>query len=151
MPGVESNTPHRCLHCGTVIDIGRIPGGYPCPNCGQVNWTQIRVVTVCDFCSSTANARWTYPARDFPMSVDTTALDTTAYMSRGDWLACDDCHALIQAGDLACLATRCVDYELPRTRSRQRGELFREIRDLHDRFMANRTGDPYVKEDDNGT
>jgi hypothetical protein len=54
---------------------------------------------ICDFCSSPAPA-WRYPADSF--------LDQLRGRSVGDWLACDECHGLIESGDRPALAQRSL-------------------------------------------
>ena len=54
---------------------------------------------LCDFCSLPAPA-WRYPATSFH--------DMFGGRSVADWLACEDCHALIEAGNLAGLVRRAL-------------------------------------------
>lgn len=86
---------------------------------------------VCDFCSSPAPA-WRYPAESFP--------DLLLGRSVGDWLACDECHALIEAGDRNGLTKRSM-----LTPAVRQGHVEPEIArwfstDLHRRFFLHRTG-----------
>ena len=59
---------------------------------------------LCDFCSAPDPA-WRYPARSF---IAYCAPDV-AGESVGDWAACDDCHAMIEANDRRSLAQRSLD------------------------------------------
>lgn len=52
---------------------------------------------ICDFCSSPHPA-WVFPAKSFAGPCNTE--------SSGDWLACNECHRLIEAGDREGLAAR---------------------------------------------
>jgi hypothetical protein len=52
---------------------------------------------ICDFCSA-CHPAWLYPADSF--------LDQFKSVSQGDWLACGECHRLIEAGDRDALAAR---------------------------------------------
>lgn len=58
----------------------------------------------CDFCpqaeEGAAPARWRYPARSFAVA------HLPGSGSRGDWAACDPCHALIEADDWEGLEER---------------------------------------------
>jgi hypothetical protein len=54
---------------------------------------------VCDFCSSPGPV-WRYPAESFR--------DQWRGWSFGDWLACDECHSLIEAGDRMGLGERSL-------------------------------------------
>ena len=53
--------------------------------------------TICDFCSG-PNPAWRYPA--------TTFRDSFGSKSVEDWLACEACHAMIEAGDREGLIER---------------------------------------------
>jgi hypothetical protein len=55
--------------------------------------------TRCDFCSA-ANPMWEYAADSF--------FDLCGSRSLGAWLACDDCHAVIEAGDREGMVTRAM-------------------------------------------
>jgi len=54
---------------------------------------------ICDFCSAAPPA-WRYPAATFMGPFRTRSVD--------DWLACTECHRLIEAGDRNGLAQRAV-------------------------------------------
>jgi hypothetical protein len=54
---------------------------------------------ICDFCSS-ENPVWLYPAESF--------FDEVGSRSVSDWIACQECHRLIEAGDRNALAMRVV-------------------------------------------
>ena len=53
----------------------------------------------CDFCSR-PNPQWRHPAESFNDGVGGRSIE--------DWLACDDCHALIVAGELDGLVRRAL-------------------------------------------
>ena len=61
-------------------------------------------MAICDFCS-VPNPAWSFPAKDFELvplfeRVGATgiAMNPVPAMSRGPWLACDDCGPLVEAG-----------------------------------------------------
>lgn len=90
----------------------------------------------CDFCSSPTPS-WRYPAESFH--------DLFGSRSVEDWLACEECHALIAAGDRIGLARRSLS--APGVQMAV-GFLGRALaldycRDLHDRFWRARRGAPY--------
>ncbi len=91
----------------------------------------------CDFCSA-PEPMWAYPAKDF-----------IAYLvlplvgeSVGAWAACEECHQLIEAGDREGLAVRSLDeliFRCPEA-AMVAPALKQELRQLHERFFANRAG-----------
>jgi len=94
-------------------------------------------IPICDFCSS-PDIHWRYEANNF-LEV------TTMWGSAGDWAACNECHALIEADDRTGLTNRSVDTYftnypgmLPDTKE-TRAHLFREISMLHAAFFKART------------
>jgi anti-anti-sigma factor len=81
-------------------------------------------VTLCDFCRS-PRFRWRYPGA-----------------SRG-WLACDRCHAAIQAEDRETLLGRVMLAPIPRSLSDRYAPRFRSQareRGLHEQFWSARSG-----------
>ncbi len=89
---------------------------------------------ICDFCSSHAPA-WLYPAESF--------LDQYNSVSQGDWLACDECHRLIEAGDRASLANRVLLTDVVRSGLIDKKLARQYARDLHDRFFRSRRGEAH--------
>jgi len=92
--------------------------------------------TICDFCSS-ANPLWRYPAATFHDSFGSKSVE--------DWLACEACHAMIEAGDREGLierAFRCPGIPLV-VAMRGREWARNYVVDLHNRFRTNRRGQPY--------
>jgi hypothetical protein len=87
--------------------------------------------TRCDFCSA-ANPMWEYAADSF--------FDLCGSRSLGAWLACDDCHAVIEAGDREGMVTRAMLNPAMRaaTVDKRRAEGY--ICDLYGRFFAARRG-----------
>jgi anti-anti-sigma factor len=76
----------------------------------------------CEFCRS-PRARWRYPA------------------ASRDWLACDKCHAAIQADDREALLGRVMSAPIPRSLSDRYAPRFRnQARDLHEQFWSTRPG-----------
>jgi hypothetical protein len=91
---------------------------------------------LCDFCSLSAPA-WRYPAASFR--------DTFGGWSVEDWLACEECHQMIMAGDRNGLARRslCASGVLMAVGFLGRAVALEYCRDLHDRFWRARRGTPY--------
>jgi hypothetical protein len=91
-------------------------------------------VIKCDFCSKPAPA-WRYPAESFH--------DLFGSRSVEDWLACEECHALIEAGDRNGLARRSLDAPGVQmaTDLLGRAAAFEYCLDLHNRFWRARRGD----------
>lgn len=104
---------------------------------------------VCDFCM-TPNPTWEYPAGEVEITVNPVITN-----SDDSWGACDECHKLIEAGDMEALAVRSDSvqralhppndeyYYPPRNAAR------RMLIEHFSRFMAARTGPaiPYEAED----
>ena len=91
---------------------------------------------LCDFCSLPAPA-WRYPAASF--------YDMFGGRSVADWLACEECHELIVAGDRNALVRRSM--RAPGVQIAV-GVLGRSLaldycRDLHERFWNARRGAAY--------
>ena len=75
----------------------------------------------CEFCRS-PRARWRYPA------------------GSRDWLACDKCHAAIQAEDREALLGRVVLALVPRSLSDRYAPRRNQARELHEQFWSTRSG-----------
>ncbi len=88
----------------------------------------------CDFCGSERPA-WRYPARSF--------FDAVGSQSKGDWLACQDCHMLIDAGELDHLTERCFRNVLAPAIPNGKAWSRLYIEHLHQLFWQHRTGRPY--------
>ena len=69
----------------------------------QIHRCLTRTEPVCDFCSS-PHPRWNYPAASFDAESD----EGTLGRSTGDWVACEDCHVLIEADNRIGLAERAI-------------------------------------------
>lgn len=99
-----------------------------------------RTPPVCDFCSSEKIA-WSYPCKSFAINLPVTNVTAN---SIEDWAACMECHAFIQRGDRAGLATRSIET--------QREELEKAsininvaigwVTRLHKKFWESRLGPP---------
>lgn len=61
---------------------------------------------VCDFCLA-SDPTWEYPATDMPVKGHPLIDEST-----GEWAACDECHALIEAKKLGALVERCAQAQL---------------------------------------
>jgi hypothetical protein len=91
--------------------------------------------TVCDFCSSESPV-WLYAAESF--------FDTVGSKSVSDWLACEDCHRLIEAGARDALAARVI--LTPTFKAGLAAGIINETfakhyaRGLHDGFFEHRRG-----------
>jgi hypothetical protein len=61
------------------------------------------------------------------------------YPAERDWLACDRCHAAIQADDRQALLERVMLQPIPRTLSDRHANRFRaRAKQLHDEFWQSR-------------
>ena len=94
---------------------------------------------VCDFCSA-INPTWDYPATTFhdaPLNANSLA----------DWLACDACHTIIEAGNVDALAGRAIRNSAnPSIRAMAIHDLppmLDTARRLYDEFFAHRIGPAY--------
>lgn len=143
---VRANTLYQCGNCKEVFEITNAHRvAEPCPSCGQLaGWTQLPLVLVCDFCSIPTgdNAVWSYPAEDFHYSFQIAGAAPQA--SKGDWAACEECHALIEDDDRTGLAARSVasDMELHPEYRGHFAEFAALTRIMHSDFFDHRTGDP---------
>lgn len=92
---------------------------------------------VCDFCSSD-NPQWDYPARDFVGEAHSNFVSS----SDGDWAACSECHALIEAGDRSNLALRSLGLLLCKAPelTDHADEIYQELLALHQKFFTHRLG-----------
>jgi anti-anti-sigma factor len=88
---------------------------------GISHQTNTRPAVSCDFCRS-PRFRWRYPGA-----------------SRG-WLACDRCHAAIQAEDREALLGRVVLALVPRSLSDRYAPRRNQARELHEQFWSTRSG-----------
>jgi anti-anti-sigma factor len=88
---------------------------------GISHQTNTRPAVPCDFCHS-PRVRWRHPAA-----------------SRG-WLACDRCHAAIQAEDREALLGRVVLALVPRSLSDRYAPRRNQARELHEQFWSTRSG-----------
>lgn len=91
---------------------------------------------VCDFCSSAPS--WRYPAKDFRMEGD----GKPPAVSQGDWLACDECAALIESNDREALRQRGLKTPMGEMLVGVVGQkqALSEVRQIHERFFKNRSG-----------
>lgn len=143
---IRNNNVYQCANesCETIMvidDPERLDD--PCAKCGFVGKTQIVVVPVCDFCSTNLNTWcWVYPARDFAYSIQFEGFGNHA--SKGEWAACEDCHALIESDDRQELAVRAVIIDLEREPeyAPMRMTLANMYLSIQGDFFDNRTGEP---------
>lgn len=115
----------------------------PCQKCGFIGKSQIVVKAVCDFCSANLDEWcWSYPARDFFYTVQFEGFGTHA--SKGEWAACEDCHALIESDARQDLAVRAVVIDLEREPeyAPMRMALAAMYLSIQGDFFNNRTGEP---------
>jgi DNA-directed RNA polymerase subunit RPC12/RpoP len=142
----SANTLYECTACHSELrlensdDIRKTR----CPTCGNDLFVQIAVVALCDFCSTPADRFWTYGCEDFTYGVPEAPRDGSV----GDWAACDDCHALIEAGDHRGLIRRNVDLDIERhpERAAMRHGIWAVIARIHKGFHEHRTGEPPFRE-----
>lgn len=145
MTDVKANTLYQCGGCKEIFEITDVALlDDPCPNCNTFSgWMQLPLVLVCDFCSVPTgdSAVWSYPAEDFFYSFQVAG--STPQASKGEWAACEECHALIESDDRDQLAVRSVasDIELHPEYKPHYKEFFGLTRVMHDDFFRHRTGD----------
>lgn len=126
---------------------------------------------MCDFCSVTAPS-WLYPAGDVVSVLSVGGVPDAVHDVSGPWMACDECHGLVQKGDREALARRGVEHildvweremgsrwknmprDVRRRLKRRDGADFemlkRNIRSLHDGFFNARRGAPVAVRMDDG-
>jgi DNA-directed RNA polymerase subunit RPC12/RpoP len=148
MPGVGSNTIYECAECQAKFDFEDIRGANePCPFCGHHQYKQVRVVSVCDFCSDTRSESelWTYYCEDFQYPVHIVGIPDGG--SKGAWAACDTCHELIESNDRRALALRSTDRDIKRHPSAapHKNTIFAIAKAIHDGFFEHRIDRPPVK------
>ena len=97
----------------------------------------------CDFCHRDNEAAWSFPCRDFEVTLEALDDDGTVTVqpvrSNGPWLACDPCRTLIESGDRDLLAIRCARFHCKGTDPHS-GELLQTVFDFHDAFRHHRQG-----------
>lgn len=91
---------------------------------------------VCDFCSGPP--AWRYPAETFNANRGEPMLQ----ISEGDWLACDECAALIQRKEWNALARRGLQTPMAKSAVGLLGEkkVLVMTRELHQKFRRHRRG-----------
>jgi hypothetical protein len=102
------------------------------------------LVEVCDFCRGTPG--WLYLAEEFTsrlvgIKADGTRM-TYTQVNSPEWAACNACHDLIEAKDVAALAERAVkaDWDGTGRPKKMREELKRDLMRFHGEFMRRRIG-----------
>lgn len=151
MSGVEDNRKFRCKTCGAIYHYETaFETATPCRTCDDVNYEQIRITTVCDFCSTADNVNWTYPCNDFVVPALIPGLPDEAKI--GPWAACDECHRLIEVDAWDAITERAIAehqraQRLPNKAIRVLQHL---LLNLHQQFRDNRAGPAYrhTEEDD---
>lgn len=147
---VKDNRKFKCKTCGAIYHFETaFETAQGCRVCGDVNYEQIRITLVCDFCSTAENVNWTYPCHDFIAKPLLPVLPDEAKI--GPWAACNECHALIEKGDWEAVADRATANH-PSAQGlseRHRRVLRKLLLALHKQFQENRAGTAYRhKEDD---
>jgi hypothetical protein len=90
-------------------------------------------VLICDFCGS-ASPAWEYPCESF------TVPGIPPGKSTGGWIACDDCHAVIEKNDREALARRGLlnpSVSIIGPKAALAG-----VREIHQQFFDRRGGPP---------
>lgn len=149
MSGVEDNRKYRCKTCGAIYHYETAyETATPCRTCGDVNYEQIRITTVCDFCSSPDNVVWTYPCHDFVVATLLPGLPDERKV--GAWAACGACHDLIEAGAWDAVAERAIEshQKTERLPAKAVRMLQRLLLSLHQQFRDNRAGPAYRHKED---
>lgn len=146
MPSVRDNTKYRCKTpgCGMIYDFPTLGDVKNCVGCGHMDYDQIRITAVCDFCAA-VDPTWTYPCHDF--IVDFTIIGLPGDRKVGAWGACDTCHDLIEADDWDGLREHCIATEPDHARvaaiPQGRFLLDKMFDILWRQFRENRCGEPY--------
>lgn len=151
MPGIESNTKYECNRCGSIFDFADYTAIRDCAHCGDLNYSQIVVARVCDFCSvNDSEEWWAFPCADFEYDVQFDGFPKGG--SKGEWEACQTCHALILADDRRALARRALEHDLQRNPEMEGhyNYLYAITRRMHEGFFKHRTGEPTREEDTDG-
>jgi hypothetical protein len=124
-----------CAKCGAPG--ARLLGyaGYLCDPCNEA------LQKICDFCSS-EDAAWRYPAATFDHR---NAQARLSVRSIQDWIACEQCHELIQCGASGRLVNRCLEglNSLRAIRFKNRDIVRRWVLNHHRLFYSHRKGDPF--------
>lgn len=111
---VLDNKSYRCLGCGYVVEGAIEAASIPeCPDCGGVNFEQIAVTIVCDFCSiplarDDVDEFWTHYAHEHALPPPAPGMRPT--IQDPEWAACGECHRLIESGDAEALLDRAVTH-----------------------------------------
>lgn len=106
----------------------------------------------CDFCNK-PGPDWTYPAQPFRGRFhDPEDTLSEAFGSDGGWAACDECHALIEAGDKEALVEQTMRSPHSFVPGLVEGDpswstVKASIVQLHDAFHARRTGPAFHEYD----
>ena len=143
MSGVEDNRKFRCKTCGAIYHYETaFETAQACRTCGDVNYEQIRITLVCDFCSGQEVA-WTYPCDDFVMTALIPGLPDENKV--GAWAACDECHTLIETDAWEAVAERAVEQHESaiELNAKARKILRLLLLRLHEQFQAHRAGTAY--------
>jgi len=125
-------------------DMGRPMVRYDHPDGTAHQGPATTEAEVCDFCFA-KHPRWAYPCG--VVQIDN---HPTIDMSDDDWAACDTCHDLIEAGDVAALAERVYEQqktmvaEQPNLKMPPHDDVILQFRALFYRFSQARTGAPFV-------
>lgn len=94
----------------------------------------------CDYCQ-TGVPTWRYPARDISLGTVVSGPIAVTPVAVDDWMACDICSGLIEAGDWPALARRTLAAaDLARAAPGTRVRLLAQIRFTHEQFRKARNG-----------
>ena len=124
-----------------------IAGGAKCPGVAPVPRTGAQhTLTLCDFCVW-PGPTWRYPVISFKSAVKIFQPERNRMVSpqsHGDWLACEDCHADIEANRWEAILDRYGrNSTLPRE-ARRKGR--KDVARYHQEFRHHKTGPatPYI-------
>lgn len=138
MTSVLSNNKWRCKGCGGIYHADAPTQLKPCPTCKVINYEQIKVQEVCDFCAD-PNPAWEFDCEDFDIEHE---LGPNQHLV-GAWSACEPCKNMIERDDREGVAQRSVAKEIERDPHVAviRDELLVQVRAFQAQFFEHRTGD----------
>lgn len=135
------NPYYLCKHCGERYGVNEFPPPLnACRKCGEASYETFRPDVVCDFCTSVP-VMFSYPCRTFVQESPGSLPD---FGSNGWWAACTNCHRLIAKSDRDGLVKRALRKHIQRHPeiAAIKSELRGTLREMFDRFWANREGLP---------
>jgi hypothetical protein len=93
---------------------------------------------ICDFCGS-PKPTWEYPAESFLVKMVVES-DSIKGNSVGSWLACEDCHRVIETGSREDLVRRAALNPCVKSGIVDAGLAVEVARPMYEQFFASRSG-----------